>query len=168
VVGRWSSRRSKTKFSTPTAIPGHPAPKLGVRTIDDYSFLPMVLSGSEPPIRRRWVGGWTRSATSDSRFHDSSRRTQYSEYWTRQWGQHLLEGPPEPRHRPPAVEYSPGPLRTDRSFAVAMVALLGGFAVLGLSAAFDRRGELYAWDRASWTAVVHRRVRGAFWSMLLG
>lgn len=124
---------------------GHPAPKLGVRTIDDYSFLPMALSGSEPPDPPTM--GWWRDPLSDfgERFHDGSRWTQYRAYWSRQWGREVLESPPVPRHSPPAVEYNPGPLRTERSFAVAMVALLGGFAVLGLSAAFDRGSGPSAW-----------------------
>ena len=123
----------------------HPAPKLGGRAIDDYSFLPVVLSGTEPPDPPTM--GWWTDPLSDfgQRFHDGSRWTQYSEFWTRQWGHHLLETPPVPHHRPPAVEYNPCPLRTDRSFALAIAALLGGLLGLGLSSALDHQSGLSGW-----------------------
>jgi hypothetical protein len=125
---------------------GQPAPKLEVgRSIDDYSFLPPVLSGDDPPEHPTM--GWWNDPFYDigQRFHDGSRWTQYSEFWTRQWGEHLLETPAEPHHRPPAVEYNPGPLRTNRSFAVAMALVFGGVLVLALSSAFDRHRTLSDW-----------------------
>ena len=125
---------------------GQPAPQLKVvRSIDDYSFLPPALVGDDPP-EHPTIGWWT-DPLSDfgQRFHDGSRWTQYSEFWSRAWGEHLLESPPEPRHRPPPVEYNPGPLRTDRSFAVAMAAVFGGLLAMAISSAFDRQPTLSDW-----------------------
>ena len=91
--------------------------------------------------------GWWKDPFYDSgqRLPDGTRWTCYGEFWTRQWGEHLLKNPAEPHHRPPAVEYNPGPLSTGRSFAVAMFAVFGGLVLLVLSAAFDSRGTLSDW-----------------------
>jgi uncharacterized membrane protein YdjX (TVP38/TMEM64 family) len=43
------------------------------------------------------------------------------------------------------VEYNPGPLRTDRAFALTIVALVGGLIVLGAATAFDRQEQVSSW-----------------------
>jgi hypothetical protein len=115
------------------------------RSIDDYSFLPPPLSGDDPPEHPPM--GWWNDPFHDfgQRFHDGTRWTQYSEFWTNKMGHHLLETPAVPRHRSPAVEYNPGPLRTGRSFAVAMAAVFSGLVLLVVSAAFDHRRTLSGW-----------------------
>jgi hypothetical protein len=123
-----------------------PAPKLDIgRSIDDYSFLPRTLSGDDPPEHPTM--GWWKDPFRDfgQRFHDGTRWTQYSEFWSSKMGEHLLETPPVPYHRPPAVEYNPGPLRTGRSFGAAMAAVFSGLVLLLLSVGFDHPGTLSDW-----------------------
>lgn len=126
---------------------GHPAPPLGAREIDDYSFLPVVFRASGDKLPDPPTMGWWEDPFGDfgQRFHNGKRWTQYSEFYSSRSGHHLLEVPAVPHHQPPAVEYNPGPLRTDSAFALAMLALLGGLLALGISAQLDHQGGLSGW-----------------------